>query len=297
MHNLPNCLPNISRREFLVGVSCLCLCSTIPSRVLSLNDSEGAYVCSTHIPPLEGELKLQANAGDDEEIDLLRQEDEELDLSLQGAARSKLKWRVGDGQSAPQGVIRLGIGFVGDPPDAWKNEVIKRANNWLPAGSNIAKKIKFDFSIPLNDCDIRVRQTGIEGLAPSNLSKLGRLARNSRLSDGQSTMYIYNIDSVEHEFGHALCLTHEHFNNRLPITIDKEAAVSYYKKYHGWTRQQVLDNLFQTAERCVGDSGWNAKSVMGYYIPKEITVEKVAIYKNEGINRRDRNCLNAVYRV
>ncbi|MEL6644079.1 MAG: hypothetical protein AAFQ79_09100 [Pseudomonadota bacterium] len=284
----------IDRRSLLQSFCGVCGSALFPSTHTFAQAEDEPFVCSTVIPPIGEYIDLQSSTDNDESIDLGEATVDEA-LSPQGAARSRLKWLPEHGLPAPRGVIRLGIGFVGDPPDDWKEQVRERALRWTPAGSQIAAKLIFDFSVPLSECQIRISQTGVNGIKPANRSLLGRLARSSRLGDGESTMYIYNISSVEHEFGHALCLTHEHFHEALPITIDRKKAIEYFRRNHGWKPRRTINNLFAPAERCLGDSEWNAESVMGYNIPKEITKEGISLTKSGEIHDRDRKCVDSIY--
>lgn len=288
-------LGTASRRSLLKGLCGVCGSVLLPNLPVHAQTNEDPFVCSTIIPPIGEEIDLQSSGDDDQGIDLGDATEVDEALSPQGAARSGLKWLPGHGLSAPQGVIRLGVGFVGNPSDGWKEQVQERAMRWTPTGSQIAERIVFDFSVPLDECQIRISQTGVNGYKPANRSLLGRLARNNRLSDGISTMYIYNLSSVEHEFGHALCLTHEHFHDALPVTIDRAKSIDYFERTQGWKAQTTINNLFAPAERCLGDSEWNAESVMGYNIPKEITEEGISLTKSGAIHRRDRKCVDSIY--
>lgn len=264
----------------------------------SFGQSSLDFVCSTDIPLIEGEVELQ-NSGGEGGLDAAPQPvTGEGDLTPQGSARREFRWLESDGFTGRPGVIWLGVGFVRDYSSAWKNEVRDRAMEWLPPGSPLAGRIFFDFTVPLDRCHIRIAQTGVDGLRRANRSLLGRQARNNRLDGGPATMEIADLASVPHEFGHALCLTHEHFHDALPVTIDRDKAIAYFaRKPNEWPAAKTVSNLFAPSERCVGDTGWNATSIMGYSIPAEITKEGVGLSNSHKINERDRRCANGIYGV
>lgn len=286
----------ISRRHFLGCCAVSIGAGGIPATP-SFGQTSLDFVCSTDIPLIEGDVSLQNSDGEGG-LDAAPQPGTgEGGLTPQGSARREFRWLERDGFPGKPGVIWLGVGFVRNYSSAWKNEVRDRAMEWLPPGSPLARRIFFDFTVPLDRCHIRIAQTGVDGLKRANRSLLGRLARNNRLDGGPATMEIADLISVPHEFGHALCLTHEHFHDALPITIDREKAIEYFGRKHEWSAAKTVANLFAPSERCVGDPGWNATSVMGYSIPAEITKEGVGLSKTHKINERDRRCANGIYGV
>lgn len=222
-------------------------------------------------------------------------------LSEQGVAYSNHRWLAADGLPSTGSRIILGVGFVNNPSSDWRQAVQSRAMLWLN-DPNLASRIAFDFTVPVERAHIRISQTGIGTggpyETPSNKSLIGRLASSTRLEDGASTMYLYNIEATEHEFGHALALGHEHQHEALPSDIDLEKAVEYFREHQKWSREATIRNVIERRPSCLGDLSFNPASVMLYPLPPEIFVRPTVQYFNSNsIHERDRLCLRAIYGV
>ena len=165
--------------------------------------------------------------------------------------------------------------------------------NWVPSW----RLISFEFGVPLKDAQIRVVKGGTTNKtnnatrAPKCCSLVGRQALTNSLDDtgnattrkaGQASMFITNIELVEHEFGHALCLLHEQSYDTLPIKIDQQKAIDYYRQPpNKWKAEVTIANVLTPAkrpQRCLGDKVFNPASVMLYSIPREITEDGTSLY-------------------
>lgn len=221
-------------------------------------------------------------------------------LSPQGVAYSRRRWRPQDGLTAPTGHIRLGVAFIDTPDGSWKDEVIKRARRWVdpshPLGAKLARRLSFDFSVNEADAQIIIGRGGTGPRKRQNASFIGTdcLTRRVR-EDNRSTMVITDMRSVEHEFGHALCLGHEHNHKELPVEIDPERAINYYFREYGWDAETTIANVLTDAPSCLGDELFNPASVMLYSISAEITADGTSLARFNAIHERDRACLNRIY--
>ena len=276
------------------------LTSTLPVQLLAQSDEtpdETPFECITEIPPRVAGFNAQSAR-----TKLISDLEEEeappriASMGLQGVAHASYRWRPSDGLQAPAGRIRLGIAFAGSPEQSWKKEVQSRAKKWVTPGTKLASIIEFVFIDSVAEAQIIVGKAGRGGLTLANKSFIGRLALNGKLEDGVSTMVINDLSSTEHEFGHALCLGHEHKHEALPVKIDREKAIAYYRKHHMWSRQKTIDNVLTSGERCAGDGAFNPQSCMIYPIPPEILEEvNFEYFRYTSIHERDRECLDAIY--
>jgi hypothetical protein len=80
---------------------------------------------------------------------------------------------------------------------------------------------------------------------------------------------------ILHEFGHALGLLHEHQSpaHGSQSVVDPEAAIQFYMKDQGWTRDMVMDQVVKTynLKDVSNFSEVDTKSIMHYYQPSEVT--------------------------
>lgn len=289
-------LRTCSRREVLLSSIAFVSTSTIP---LLAQGYEDLLECITEKP---ADLATFGSQSAQDSIIASLEENEAApkfaEMGPQGVAHASFRWRPSDGLQAPPGKIRLGVAFAGNPENSWKREVQMRASRWVTQGTRLSSKIELVFVDEVDKAQIVVGKAGRGGLPIANKSFIGRLALNGRLEDGISTMVIHNVSSTEHEFGHALCLGHEHKHEALPVKIDPEKAIAYYERRHGWSRQKTIDNVLNSGERCAGDLAFNPKSCMLYPLNPEILVEQnFEYFRYSAIHERDRKCLDEIYGV
>jgi hypothetical protein len=197
--------------------------------------------------------------------------------------------------------MHIAVGFVYEPSPTFKSEVEVRANRWTADGS-LGSKLRFVFGRPLDECDIRIAEGGSSGVAKVNISLLGRQASQTRLSSRydsrrQATMIISQLQTTEHEFGHALGLGHEATHKDVIDQIDMDRAVAYYaQEPNRWLPRDTRRNFAETP-RCDGDPEFNPASVMLYRLPSEITKFEQTLYDFHNIHRRDRRCVESLYRA
>lgn len=280
----------IARRTFVkISLSSFGAMS-IPKLALTESPAYSDFDCSTTIP-FAGNILSTESANENTPF-----EDPSGQLSVEGTIRRALRWQKRDSLIINSSRIVLGVGFLDNPRESWKNAVIQGARTWTTAGNGqLGEKIFFDFSQPIEKCVIRIRRTGPGTPFPArNSSRLGRAALDVTNPDGE-TMNIYNLDAVPHEFGHVLGLAHEHTNPGVPITLKRQATIDYYYNKFGWSEKVVEDNLFVTGERCLRDPTFNMSSVMGYKIPPEITREGIGLFPSKTLTSRDLTCALSLY--
>lgn len=102
---------------------------------------------------------------------------------------------------------------------------------------------------------------------------------------------------VLHEFGHALGLGHEQSSPAVNISWNKEAVYAYYKETNGWDREKVDFNVFHRYQYSELDaaSPYDARSIMQYAIPAELTTDGFSVGWNMELSDTDKAFINALY--
>lgn len=272
----------MKRRGFLTG---LCCCSVTGS-TLSLradDDRRSGFICaSTYRPPTD--LNIATFSSTEKQRTILSR----YDVTTFGVSMAADRWRKEHSLTAGS-KITLGVYYL-DGSTSDQEFVTDVAKGWLTGG--LEELIDFEFNAPQEKAHIRV---SIEAF--SNSSKIGPEA-HLRVPNHKPTMKLFDRNNpwaIEHEFGHALGLQHEH---QFPgsISFNEDAVVEDLEGQ--MTVAQIYKNVidaFATQYKCVGDPSFNDKSVMMYEIPSRWTNDGTSYSGGNIISERDIACLHSIY--
>ena len=262
-----------TRRSFICG-SLACTAGVLHAhKVLSqatdeLAETDESFVCSTDESLIEQGLDIQDFGSGDTSIEIdttVR----EFSITDYGTSMLSQRWRPADAPTPGSKMITLGCSFLtGSPQD--RKLVEKAARGWLQGG--VEKLIQFDFSVPQERAHIRIF------IGPGgNNSHIGRNAR--RVPRDKPTMNLATLKpgTIQHEFGHALGLLHEHLNPGFAVQLNEpeilaEMAGPPNRWSEATTRLNIL-NRFGTEARCVTDPGFNPELIMMYNFPGRWTAD------------------------
>lgn len=171
-----------------------------------------------------------------------------------------------------------------------QSEVKKYARPWtIPAGA----AVRFQFMTSMTQgADIRI------GFAHDNRSwsNIGTDARQVPFP-AETMHYGWFEDAtpeeefrrtIEHEFGHALGLVHEHQSPGANIQWCKPCVYAWYKDNEGWNQEEVDQNIFaRYATTNTQFTTFDKSSIMLYPIPKEFTTDGFSVGWNTVITPTD----------
>lgn len=170
------------------------------------------------------------------------------------------------------------------PEDAVRKVVQERVNPLV--------NLNLVFTNNKNESDIRISWE--EGGAYS------LVGNQHRLSNKDSTMNLGWLDlgTIEHEFGHALGMIHEHSNPRgEQIQWNKPLAYKYFGgPPNMWTPAEVDLQVFERYDvENINGSDFDPNSVMLYFFPAKITLNNKGTKANPKYSELDKKWLMKMY--
>ena len=193
----------------------------------------------------------------------------------------------------PKGV-RLTVGFMDNPSAELRKRILDHMNAW-------GRTANVTFVQARTDPQVRIaRQPG-----NGHWSYLGTDVL--LIDKDEPTM---NLDSftmstaeseykrvVRHEAGHTLGFPHEHMRKALVAKIDVRKAIDYFGRTQGWSAEDVKLQVLTPLEESslIGTASSDARSIMCYQLPGEITKDGEPILGGTDIDSWDREFIALIY--
>jgi hypothetical protein len=182
---------------------------------------------------------------------------------------------------------RINVKFLNGGLDI-QQKIIRFAKEWETHAN-----IEFNFINGNENADIRI------SLTPnfSSWSYIGKDCLNHS-NQSEPTMnfgWFFSItpdDEIKrvtlHEFGHALGCIHEHQHPDGNIPWDSNVVRRIYTTTFHWTEEQVQRNIFDSFPPIeLTRSVYDPDSIMHYFFPKEMTVNRIAFKENFELSQSD----------
>ncbi|WP_339057775.1 matrixin family metalloprotease [Candidatus Regiella endosymbiont of Tuberolachnus salignus] len=210
---------------------------------------------------------------------------------LYSLGESKNFWRTGQTLRIKFMAAYAGSAYVQEKVRHYANEWLEYANlkfDWLPVGSKKKAHIRIAFK---------------EG--DGNWSDLGKNSRKTAANEPTMNFDGFTDDPSDeaylksatlHEFGHALGLLHEHHNPEGGIQWNKPVVFAYYLDMFGWDAAKTEYNLFKKyAKNKTQYTAYDPKSIMGYPIPEEHTLNGYSVADPTELSTTDKKFIASVY--
>lgn len=195
--------------------------------------------------------------------------------------------------------VRLGVGFLDNPPADLKRRILSHMNAW---GSWCNAR----FFETANDPTVRIARTDGEGY----WSYLGTDIEH--IPDDEATMNLQNftmntpesefIRVIRHETGHTLGFPHEHLRQEIIDRIDREKAFDYFGgPPNNWSRAEVEQNVltplppFGLFPFVIATADADEKSIMCYRLPASIMRDGIAVPGGTNITNLDAQFASRIY--
>lgn len=285
----------LNRRQFVASSCC-----AVPSLYACLANAQPPspgreFICGTvdRLPGGDTPMQIERySAGGGFDRARLQSVIREFKITPYGTAYFDHRWRRGDGLTPDTGVITLGVHFL-NGSESQKSVARRAASVWLTG--ELGTRMAFRFDVPRNQAQITINFNTFG----RNNSIVGR--ESAKYAQSQETMNLADLVDhiIQHEFGHAIGLQHEHQHPSVGIEWNKPAVIADMAK-QGWTPDMVQRNIFERYSAnytCIGDQTFNPDLLMLYPIPRRWTVNQFSSGTNAAISDRDRRCVEGLYRA
>jgi hypothetical protein len=190
--------------------------------------------------------------------------------------------------------VKLTVGFLDSAPAELRKRILAHMNAW-------AKTANVTFVAAKTDPQVRIARVPNDGY----WSYLGTDIRHIKSDEPTMNLDSFTMQTseseykrvVRHETGHTLGFPHEHMRKQLVARIDEAKAIEYFQRTQGWSadevRIQVLTPLEQSS--LLGTPSADARSIMCYQIPGEITKDGEPIIGGTDIDKWDYEFVSLIY--
>nr|WP_295885653.1 hypothetical protein [uncultured Devosia sp.] len=279
-----------TRREFVLfsGVGGLALTSSMGK---TFAQEESFSICGTlDIDEADGSPKPSVgNPNQTFSIDLKSGTPAPFTITNHGLSARAKRWKKSDGRTPNTGIITLGVHFMNGVPSDYAL-VEAGARSWLVGG--IEKVIDFRFGVPQAEAEISVLFND-----QINDSKIGRDSLAFARKEHSMRIHDKKVHMIAHEFGHALCLKHEHQHPASGIVWDEPRVLhdlAPLKYDEAVIRRSIFDKL-DTSLVCAASPAFDPNSIMSYVIPPGWDKNGFTSRVPEQISDGDIACVLGVY--
>lgn len=189
--------------------------------------------------------------------------------------------------------VRLGVTFLDASDTALKNHILAHMNEWGKYGDILFRESS------QGEVRITRQASGYWSYLGTDILSIG---------GGQPTMNLQGftikgtpesefVRVVRHETGHTLGFPHEQNRQEIQALLDREKTIRYYMQTQGWSRQDVINQIFDPLApgEFEGTAVAEQTSVMCYPFPGQCTKSGQPIPGGTDITKLDGEFVGKIY--
>jgi hypothetical protein len=190
--------------------------------------------------------------------------------------------------------VKLTVGFLDSPASDLRRRILLHMNAW-------SKTANVTFVASKTDPQVRISRVPNDGY----WSYVGTDVLHIKPNEPTMNLDGFTMQTpeseykrvVRHETGHTLGFPHEHMRRALVARIDEAKAIEYFKRTQGWSKQEVRLQVLTPIEESslLGTASADARSIMCYQIPGEVTKNGQPILGGTDIDKSDRGFISLIY--
>jgi hypothetical protein len=199
------------------------------------------------------------------------------------------------GKRWPVAGVKLTVGFFGNPTAATQRMVLEQANRW-----NKTANVEFVQTANVEDAQVRVsfERTGYWSYLGTDILGIPKNEATLNLEDfTAATPWSEWLRVPPHEFGHSLGFPHEHMRSALVARLDPQKTIAYFWRTQRWTARETKAQVLTPVSEAslFGTPEADARSIMCYMLPGEITRDGQPIAGGADIDERDFEFVAKIY--
>jgi Astacin (Peptidase family M12A) len=190
--------------------------------------------------------------------------------------------------------VKLTVSFLDNPSAELRRRILLHMNSW-------AKTANVTFVAANTDPQVRIARVPNDGY----WSYLGTDILHIKKAEPTMNLDSFTMQTpeseyhrvVRHETGHTLGFPHEHMRRTLVAKIDEAKAIEYFHRTQGWSADEVRYQVLTALEdsSLLGTASADARSIMCYQIPGEITKTGEPIVGGTDIDKWDYEFVSLIY--
>jgi hypothetical protein len=191
--------------------------------------------------------------------------------------------------------VKLTVGFMDNPAEDLKKRLLLHMNAW-------AKTANVQFVETKTDPQVRIaREGGADGgywsYVGTDILHIAKKKQTMNLEGFTMQMPESEFHRVvRHETGHTLGFPHEHMRRALVAKLDVAKTIAYFERTQGWREDEVRAQVLTPIEEStLRGTSVDAKSIMCYQLPGEITLSGKPIIGGVDIDAKDYAFAGLIY--
>lgn len=191
--------------------------------------------------------------------------------------------------------VKLTVGFMDNPAEDLKKRLLLHMNAW-------ARTANVQFVETKTDPQVRIaREGGADGgywsYVGTDILHIAKKKQTMNLEGFTMQMPESEFHRVvRHETGHTLGFPHEHMRRALVAKLDVAKTIAYFERTQGWSEDEVRAQVLTPIEEStLRGTSVDAKSIMCYQLPGEITLSGKPIIGGVDIDAKDYAFAGLIY--